>query len=221
MTEFIDIVLHFDQFLPQFFAEYGLWVYGLVFLIVFCETGLVVTPFLPGDSMLFALGAFAAQQDSLDIRILAAGLFAAAVLGDNMNYAVGRFLGKKLLEKPRTRFFKPEYYQKAHAFYEKWGGKAVVMARFVPIVRTFSPFVAGVAHMSYRKFLAYDLGGGALWIGLFLGIGYALGNVEWVKHHFEIIVPVIIVVSVLPIVWEIGAAKLRARKAARAADTAV
>jgi len=212
MTELLDIILHFNEFLPQFFAEYGLWVYELVFLIVFCETGLVVTPFLPGDSMLFALGAFAAQQSSLDIRVLAVGLFLAAVGGDNLNYAIGRFLGKKLLEKPR-RFFKPEYYQKAHAFYEKWGGKAVVLARFVPIVRTFSPFTAGVARMSYRKFLAYDIGGGALWIGLFLGIGYALGNVPWVQNNFEIIVPVIIVVSLLPIAWELAAAKLRARKA--------
>lgn len=218
MADLLNIILHFNQYLPQFFADYGLWVYALVFLIVFCETGLVVTPFLPGDSMLFALGAFAAQQEALDIRILAIGLFLAAVGGDNLNYAVGRFLGKKLLDKPR-RFFKPAYYEKAHAFYEKWGGKAVVLARFVPIVRTFSPFTAGVARMSYRKFLAYDVGGGALWIGLFLGAGYALGNVAWVQHNFEIIVPVIIVVSVLPIVVELARAKLAARRA-RAAGRA-
>jgi len=215
MTELIDLVLHFDQLLPEIFAQYGTWIYAIVFLIVFCETGLVVTPFLPGDSMLFALGAFAAQGH-VDIALLFAGLFFAAVAGDNTNYAIGRFFGRKLLENPRQKLFKREYYEKAHAFYQKHGGRAVVLARFVPIVRTFSPFVTGVAHMDYKKFLAYDVGGGAFWVGLFLGSGYALGNVPIVKNNFEIVVPVIIVVSVLPIVYEILAAKLSARKGARA-----
>ena len=211
MDQIFDIILHFDTFLPAFFEAHGLWIYAVVFLIVFCETGLVVTPFLPGDSMLFALGAFAAQG-SLNIWLLFLGLFAAAVIGDNTNYFIGRNLGAAILKNPRQKFFKPAHYEKAHSFYERYGGKAIILARFVPIVRTFSPFVAGVAKMHYPKFLAYDLGGGAFWVGLFLGVGYALGNVPWVKGHFEIIVPVIIIVSLLPIVYELAAAKIRSRK---------
>jgi membrane-associated protein len=162
--------------------------------------------------MLFALGAFAAQG-SLDIGVLTVSLFVAAVLGDSANYYIGRRLGDALLKSPRQRLFKPAHYQRAHEFYEKWGGKAIVLARFVPIVRTFCPFVAGVARMNYRKFIAYNISGGALWVGLFLGMGYALGNLAWVQEHFGIIVPVIIVISVLPIVWELAAARLRARNA--------
>jgi membrane-associated protein len=202
----INIVLHFDQFLPQFFAEYGLWVYALAFLIIFCETGLVVTPFLPGDSMLFALGAFAAQG-SLNVWYLLFGLFFAALLGDNSNYFIGRNLGAALLKNPRQKFFKPQHYDKAHAFYEKWGGKAVVLARFAPIIRTFSPFVAGVARMDYRKFLAYDICGGAFWVGLFVSMGYGMGNLPWVKGNFEIVAVVIIVVSLIPIFVEVARAK--------------
>lgn len=212
MEHLIDIILHFDAYLPVFFAEYGLWLYAVVILIIFCETGLVVTPFLPGDSMLFALGAFAAQG-TLNIWLLFLGLFVAAVLGDTVNYSIGRNLGEAILKNPRQKLFKPAHYEKAHAFYERYGGKAIILARFVPIVRTFAPFVAGVAKMHYHKFIAYNVIGGGLWVALFLGLGYALGNVEFVKKHFEIIVPVIIVLSLVPIAWELAAAKLRARKA--------
>ena len=217
MQQLFDIILHFDAFLPTFFAAYGLWIYALVFIIVFCETGLVVTPFLPGDSMLFALGAFAAEG-SLNIWVLFFGLFIAAVLGDNSNYFIGRNLGAAILKSPRQKFFKPQYYEKAHAFYERYGGIAVILARFIPIVRTFSPFVTGVARMYYPKFLAYDIVGGALWVGIFLGLGYALGNIPIVKGHFEIIVPVIIVLSLIPIIWGLIAAKLHMRQSKTAAD---
>ena len=204
-------VLHFDKVLPQIFAQYGAWIYVITFLIIFCETGLVVTPFLPGDSLLFALGAFAAQG-SLSFGWLALTLFVAAVAGDNTNYFIGRNLGMALLKRPKQRLFKQAHYDKAHAFYEKWGGKAIILARFVPVVRTFSPFVAGVARMSYRKFIAFDLCGGAFWIGLFLCMGYGMGNLPWIKDHFEVVVPVIIFLSVLPIAFEFVRAKLRARK---------
>ena len=209
----LELIFHFDTFLPQFFAQYGTWVYALVFLIVFCETGLVVTPFLPGDSMLFALGAFAAQG-SLDIRILAAGLFIAAVAGDNTNYAIGRNLGMAVLNNPRQKLFKRAHYEKAHAFYEKWGGLAVILARFMPIVRTFSPFVTGVARMSYKKFLAYDVVGGGLWVGIFLGMGWGLGNIPWIKGNFKIVTIVIVVVSVLPIAIQILVSKFGKKKLA-------
>jgi membrane-associated protein len=212
----IDLLLHFDQLLPQFFADYGTWVYGIAFLIIFCETGLVVAPFLPGDSMLFALGAFAAQG-SLNVWWLLAGLFAAALLGDNVNYCIGRNIGAALLKHPRQRLFKPQHYEKAHAFYEKWGGLAIILARFAPIIRTFSPFVAGVARMGYHKFLAFDIVGGAAWVGTFIGLGYAMGNLPWVKGNFEIVAIVIIVVSLTPIAWGIVSAKLRNLRAASAA----
>ena len=202
----IDFLLHFDTQLPQLLVTYGHWVYALVFAIVFCETGLVVLPFLPGDSMLFALGAFAAQG-SLDIFLLASGLSVAAIVGDSVNYAIGKTLGQKLLDNPHQKFFKPAHYHKAHAFYQKYGGKAIILSRFVPIVRTFAPFVAGVARMDYKKFLAYNIVGGLLWVLLFLGGGYVLGNLPWVKGNFKLITIAIIVLSLLPIVWELWQAK--------------
>ena len=149
----IDFLLHFDTQLPALIAQWGPWVYALVFVIVFCETGLVVAPFLPGDSLLFALGAFAAQG-SLDLTTLAVGLTVAAIAGDSLNYALGWWLGERLLNNPQQKFFKREHFDKAHAFYEKYGGKAIILSRFIPIVRTFAPFVAGVGEMNYKKFFA-------------------------------------------------------------------
>lgn len=207
----LDFLLHFDTQLPQLFAAYGAWVYAIVFLIVFCETGLVVTPFLPGDSMLFALGAFAAHG-SLDISVLALGLGVAAIAGDSLNYALGKLFGQRLLENPRQKFFKKKHYEKAHAFYQKYGGKAIILSRFVPIVRTFAPFVAGVAHMNYPKFFAYNVIGAIVWVLLFLFGGYLLGTLPFIKSNFKAVILVIIVVSALPIVWELLAARMKKSK---------
>ncbi len=206
----LDFLLHFDTQLPQLFVTYGVWVYAIVFLIVFCETGLVVTPFLPGDSMLFALGAFAAHG-SLDVSVLAIGLAIAAIAGDSLNYTLGKFFGHRLLENPRQKFFKKAHYEKAHAFYQKYGGKAIILSRFVPIVRTFAPFVAGVAQMNYKKFFAYNVIGGIVWVAIFLFGGYMLGTLPFIKANFKAVIIGIIVVSILPIAWEIFAAKMKKR----------
>lgn len=207
----IDFLLHFDVELPKLFLAYGVWVYAIVFTIIFCETGLVVTPFLPGDSMLFALGAFAATG-SLDIIILALGLAIAAIAGDSLNYMIGLFLGERILSNPKQKIFKREHYQKAHGFYERHGGKAIILARFIPIVRTFAPFVAGVARMRYRNFFAYNVIGGVLWVLLFLGGGYMLGNIPLVKGNFKTITIAIIIVSLLPIAWELFRARRKSKK---------
>jgi membrane-associated protein len=215
----LDFLLHFESYLPGLIESYGVWIYALVWVIVFCETGLVVTPFLPGDSMLFALGAFAAQG-SLHIGWLFGGLVLAAIAGDSLNYLIGKYLGQSILNNPHQKLFKPEHYRKAHEFYEKWGGKAIVLSRFVPIVRTFAPFVAGVGKMHYHKFIAYNVVGGVLWVSLFLGLGYGLGNLEWVKGNFKAIAIGIIVLSLVPIVWEIAAAKMSKKSPAVPASSA-
>jgi membrane-associated protein len=204
----LDILLNFDKALPAFFANYGAWVYAVVFGIIFCETGLVVTPILPGDSMLFAMGAFAAQG-SLEIGTLAGLLVIAAVAGDSLNYLIGKYLGHAILNNPHQKLFKPEHYQKAHAFYAKWGGKAIVLSRFIPIVRTFAPFVAGIGHMHYRKFVVYNIAGGVAWVALFLGMGYGLGNLTWVKGNFKLIALAIIILSLLPVAWEVVHAHMK------------
>ena len=204
----IDFILHIDVHLNSIITQYGTWTYGIIFLIIFCETGFVVTPFLPGDSLLFAAGAFAASG-SLHVGILLALCWFAAVAGDNINYAVGRYLGPKVFQSD-SRLLNRKYLLEAHSFYERHGGKAVILARFVPIVRTFSPFVAGVSAMRYPRFLAFDVAGGALWIGLFISAGYFFGNIPAVKKNFEIVIIAIILVSVMPMVvhW------LRARRRA-------
>ncbi len=212
----MDFLLHFDAKLPELFLQYGTWIYAIVFAILFCETGLVVTPFLPGDSMIFALGAFAAQG-SLDMTILAVGLIFAAIAGDSANYWVGKIFGRGLLANPCQRIFKPQHYEKAHAFYERHGGKAIVLSRFVPIVRTFAPFVAGVGEMAYRSFFTYNIAGGVLWVALFLGGGYLLGTLPWIKGNFKVVTLAIIVLSVLPIVWELLKERLAKRALALSA----
>jgi membrane-associated protein len=206
----LDFVLHLDKHLSPIIQEYGAWTYLLLFAIVFCETGLVVTPFLPGDSLLFAAGAFAANG-SLSIWALIGALVAAAVLGDTANYWIGHFLGARLVAS--KRLIKPEHIAKTHEFFEKYGGKTVIIARFVPIVRTFAPFVAGLGTMSYGRFMSYNLVGGAGWVLLCTLAGYSFGNLPFVQKNFSLVVLIIIVLSLLPAVWELWQAR-RGRTAA-------
>ncbi|HEV2855400.1 MAG TPA: DedA family protein [Thermoanaerobaculia bacterium] len=213
LKHLIDFVLHLDKHLGPIIQEYGTWTYLLLFGIVFCETGLVVTPFLPGDSLLFGAGAFAATG-SLSIWVLIAALIAAAVLGDTVNYWVGHFLGHRLLNAKRIRVIKPEQLAYTHEFYEKYGGKTIIIARFVPIVRTFAPFVAGLGSMSYGRFMSYNVIGGAAWVLLCTLAGYAFGRTEFVQKNFSLVVLMIIFLSLLPAVWEFW----RARRASRASQ---
>jgi membrane-associated protein len=206
MGGFLDVLLHVDRYLLTLVFAYGTWAYLLLFLIVFAETGLVVTPFLPGDSLLFAAGAIAAIG-RLDVRIVIVVLIAAAVLGDAANYAVGRIAGGRILRavdtNPRSRrWLNPAHVARAHDFFERHGGKAVVMARFVPIVRTFVPFVAGVAAMSYPSFAFYNVAGAVAWVGLCVGSGYVFGNVPIVQDNFSLVALGIVAVSMLPMLVE-------------------
>lgn len=193
----IDFVLHIDKNLVILAAQYGGWIYGILFVVIFAETGLVVTPFLPGDSLLFAAGALAAMG-SLNIGYLWLILALAAFLGDTVNYWIGHYIGPRAFSM-NSGLLKKEYLDKAQAFYDKHGGKAIILARFVPIVRTFAPFVAGVGKMHYGKFLSYNLVGGLVWVSLFLGTGYFFGNIPFVKENFELVAVGIILVSVVPI----------------------
>ena len=206
LASLIDFVLHIDQHLIELAQTYGLWIYAILFLIVFCETGLVVTPFLPGDSLLFAAGAVAALG-GMNVHIAAALLLAAAVIGDAVNFAIGKYFGEKLFAKPDSRVFKREYLDKTHAFYEKYGGKTIILARFVPIVRTFAPFVAGMGNMHYGRFIRYNIIGALMWVGLLTYAGYFFGELPVVKNNFGLVVIGIIVVSVLPMAVEIAKAK--------------
>jgi membrane-associated protein len=206
MDAIIELFLHFDRHLAEFVADYGLWVYGLLFAIIFAETGLVVTPFLPGDSLLFAAGALAASG-LLNIWLLLGLLVVAAVLGDAVNYAAGNAVGPRVFTSiDRTSFWQrmlnKDHLARAHAFFEKYGGKAVVLGRFVPIVRTFVPFVAGVAEMSYPAFALYNVTGALAWVGLCVGAGYLFGNVPVIKDNFSLVAIGIVIVSVLPMVFE-------------------
>ena len=197
IKDFIDLFLHLDTHLQTVIQNYGTWTYVILFLIIFCETGLVVTPILPGDSLLFAAGAFAATG-SLDLAWLLILLTFAAVLGDAVNYAIGHFMGPKVFAQPDSRFLKREYLDRTHQFYEKYGGKTIIIARFVPIVRTFAPFVAGVGSMTYAKFASYNVIGGLLWVGVCVFAGYAFGNIPVVQENFTLVILGIIFVSILP-----------------------
>lgn len=210
----VDFVLHLDKHLLELVAQYGAWTYLILFAIVFCETGLVVTPFLPGDSLLFAAGAFAATG-AFDLWVLLGLLSLAAILGDGVNYAIGRSLRHRLADKGRLPFVKPAHLEKTHAFYEKYGVKTIVIARFVPIVRTFAPFVAGIGEMSYKTFSLYNIVGGLLWVFLCTLGGYLFGNLPFVKENFSLVILAIIGLSLLPAVVEI----LRTRAAARRHNT--
>lgn len=197
MTEIINIILHLDQHLIQWFALFGPWIYVILFLIIFCETGLVVTPFLPGDSLLFALGALAAMDNGLDIWVLLISLTIAGILGDTVNYHIGKYLGPKVFER-ESRFFKKKYLLETQAFYEKWGSFTIVAARFAPIARTFAPFVAGIGSMNYKKFLSYNVLGAVTWVFTFILAGFFFGNLPMVKRNFHIIIFGVIFVSLLP-----------------------
>ena len=206
MTEWIDLLLHVDASLLQLMAAYGPWIYAILFVIVFAETGLIVTPFLPGDSLLFATGALAAAG-ALDVRVGVVLLLAAAIAGDAVNYAVGRTVGTRVIHLANTdrrwrRWVNPDYLAKAHDFFERHGGKAIVLGRFMPIVRTFVPFVAGAAEMSYPQFAFYNVAGAVAWVGICVGAGYAFGNVPIVKENFSLVAMGIIAVSLLPMVVE-------------------
>jgi membrane-associated protein len=194
----IDFFLHLDRHLSEIITQYGTWTYGILAGVVFCETGLVVTPLLPGDSLLFAAGTFAALG-SLDPRILNLLLFAAVLAGDNVNYWVGRYIGPRAFS-GEVRFFRKEYLDRTRAFFDRHGGKTVVMARFIPIVRTFTPFVAGIGAMTYPRFLAYSVVGGALWVSAFVWAGYFFGNLPFVRQNFGLVVLGIIGLSLLPMV---------------------
>jgi membrane-associated protein len=226
----LDIFLHVDQHLLALSIEYGMWIYAILFIVVFCETGLVVTPFLPGDSLLFATGALCAVGDGrggLALAIAIPLLIVAAVLGDALNYRIGRAVGPGYLErwlekkaKPTglARLIKREHLERTQAFYEKYGGKTIVLARFVPIVRTFAPFVAGIGKMQYRQFFVFNVIGAIAWVLICVLAGFFLGELPFVKEHFEIVVLVIIFISVLPIAIEMGKGWLDKRKAAPAAE---
>lgn len=200
----IDFVLHIDVHLAEMVVLYGSWIYAILFLIIFCETGLVVTPFLPGDSLLFVAGALAALPgNGINVYLIVLSLIIAAVLGDASNYTIGRFFGEKLFSNTDSKIFKQSYLDKTHRFYKKHGGKTIILARFVPIVRTFAPFVAGMGHMSYRHFAIYNVTGGIAWVAIFSYAGYFFGGMEFVQKNLEILIVAIIFISILPGVFEV------------------
>ena len=209
LSTFVQYFLHLDQHLNVVIQNYGFWTYLILFLIIFCETGLVVTPVLPGDSLLFAAGTFAALG-SLRIEALFLLLSLAAVGGDSLNYAIGYAVGPKVFSQPDTRFFKKEYLDRTHAFYERHGGKTIIIARFMPIIRTFAPFVAGIGSMTYARFITYNIVGGVAWIGLFVYGGYFFGNIPVVKSNFTLVIMAIIFISILPGIIEFVRHRMRA-----------
>jgi membrane-associated protein len=200
LKQFLDFFLHLDVHLDAIINQYQTLTYLILCLIIFCETGLVATPFLPGDSLLFAAGALAAKNDVLNVWLLIPLLFGSAILGDNVNYFVGKTIGLKVFDK--LKFIKREYLSKTEEFYEKHGGKTIIIARFVPIVRTFAPFVAGLGAMNYRKYIGYCILGGIIWVTLLTLAGYFFGNLEIVKKNFEIVIFGIIGVSLLPVIFQ-------------------
>jgi membrane-associated protein len=199
LTTLIYSLLALDQTVATLAAQYGEWLYGMLFLVIFAETGLVVCPFLPGDSILFIAGTVVAVAD-LNVHVLVVVLIAAAVLGDSVNYAVGHYIGPKAFHRPDSRWFRQEYLRRTQVFYDRYGGITIIIGRFVPIIRTFAPFLAGVAGMSYRRFLSYNIVGGCLWISLLVYAGYLFGNIPWVKDNLSLIVLAIVVVSLIPAV---------------------
>ena len=202
-----DLIAHLDKHLALLVQNYGAWIYVILFAIIFCETGLIVAPFLPGDSLLFIAGALAAVG-GMDVNLLVVVLIIAAVLGDAVNFQVGAWLGPKVFKDNEARFLKRDHLEKAHAFYEKWGGAAIILARFTPFLRTYVPFVAGMARMTYGKFAAYNISGGILWVASLTYIGFFFGNIPWIKANQGFVVIGIIVLSLIPVV--IGALKSRA-----------
>jgi membrane-associated protein len=212
VQDFIDIVLHLDRHLFDLCTQYGVWVYAILFVIIFCETGLVVTPFLPGDSLLFAVGSLAAIN-ALDLPTAIVLMILAAVLGDTVNYWIGSHIGPIVFQKENSRLLNKEYLIRTHRFYEKHGGKTIVIARFLPIIRTFAPFVAGIGSMTYRRFLLFNVAGGALWVLLFIPAGYFFGSVPFVKNNFSLVIIALVLIPGIPSVVEIVRMQLRKRKA--------
>lgn len=216
----IDFILHIDTHLAEIISDYGVWTYAVLFLIIFAETGLVVTPFLPGDSLLFAAGAFCAKPETeLNVHVMALLLFVAAVIGDTLNYWIGAKLGPAAFRKEDSFFFRKKHLERAHAFFEKYGGRAIILARFVPIVRTFVPFVAGIGQMSYRRFFAFNVVGGFIWIYFFIYAGFMFGNQPFVQKNFKLVILAIIFLSVLPMVFEGWRAWRENRRTAAPATT--
>jgi membrane-associated protein len=205
----IELFLHLDKHLNEIIQMYGAWTYALLFLIVFLETGLVVTPFLPGDSLLFAAGTFAALG-SLNVVWLFVLLSVAAVVGDTVNYWIGHYVGPKVFSRDDVRFLNKEYLDRTHRFYEKHGGKTIILARFIPIIRTFAPFVAGIGKMTYWRFISYNVIGGLVWVAIFTFLGYFFGNIPFVKDNFSLVIVAIIFISVIPIMIEFVNHRLRA-----------
>lgn len=210
----IDLFLHLDKHLTEIIQMYGGLTYAILFMVIFAETGFVFTPFLPGDSLLFAAGALA-SLGSLNVHLIFILLFIAAVLGDTLNYWIGHFIGPKIFEKEKIRFLKKEHLDKTHEFFEKYGGKTIIIARFVPIVRTFAPFVAGIGSMTYGKFFAYNIIGGFLWTASLIYSGYFFGNIPLIRNNFSIVVIVIVLISILPGIFEYLRHKLQARKSGK------
>ena len=213
ITYFIDLFIHLDRHLNAVIQSFGGWTYVLVFIVIFCETGLVVTPLLPGDSLLFALGTFAALG-SLEVELLITVLIIAAIAGDSVNYALGKFIGPRIFPEKGGPFFKREYLEKTQKFYEKHGGKTIVLARFIPIIRTFAPFVAGIGSMSYGRFISYNVSGGISWVVIFVMGGYYFGAIPLVRNNFTLVILAIILISVLPGIIEL----LRQRRSALSHD---
>lgn len=206
LSGFIDLVLHLDQHLRELVQTYGVWIYAVLFLIVFLETGVVVTPFLPGDSLLFVAGTIAASGE-LNVHVLVLLLTAAAIAGDSLNYSIGRYLGPRVFRFEDSRFFKRAYVDRTHAFFDRHGGKAIIIARFVPIIRTYAPFVAGIGAMSYRRFLMFNVTGAVLWVALLTYAGFFFGNMPLVKNNLTAVILGIIVLSVMPAIIEFWRAK--------------
>ena len=211
LTLIVDFILHVDIHLQALMNNYGLWVYAILFLIIFSETGLVVTPFLPGDSLLFAAGALTVGT-ALDVNLLAGTLILAAVLGNLTNYTIGHFFGERLFQNPNSRIFRRDHLDKTQAFFAKHGGKTIIMTRFLPIVRTFAPFVAGMGAMTYQRFMAFNFVGGLLWVVSFVYAGHFFGNLPAIRQNFTLLIVGIIIISVLPIV--IGGVRQRMKRAA-------
>ncbi|MDH4555148.1 DedA family protein [Pseudomonas sp. BN417] len=211
----IDLILHLDQYLNLLVSNYGTWIYAILFLVIFCETGLVVTPFLPGDSLLFIAGAVSAGG-AMDPWLLGGLLMVAAISGDSLNYVIGRTAGERLFSNPQSKIFRRDYLQRTHEFYDRHGGKTVTLARFLPIVRTFAPFVAGVGRMPYPRFLAFSVLGTILWVGGLVTLGYFFGNVPFIKQNLSLMVIAIIGISMLPML--ISVARRHFRQAGKGAE---
>jgi membrane-associated protein len=201
-AQFLDFFIHLNTHLADILAHYGTLTYAILFLIIFCETGLVVMPLLPGDSLLFAVGALGASTGQLDVYVLIALLICAALMGDNLNYVVGKFLGTKIKSREKIGFFKREYIDNTEAYYEKYGGRTVIIARFIPIIRTIAPFVAGAGNMHYPRYLLFCITGAVLWVGGLITLGYQFGNLDIVKRNFELVILSIVAISLLPLAYQ-------------------